>query len=59
MPDVLNNAAGSDVPWVPLQEESGCSSGDFHSRYCSRSLFDLLEWCDLLVLTQTHASGLQ
>lgn len=58
MADVLHNAAGSDWPWAPLQEESGCSSVDFHSQYYSRSLSDLLEWCELLVLTQTHASGL-
>lgn len=45
-------------PWAPLQEESGRSSVDFHSQYYSRSLSDLLEWCDLWVLTQTHASGL-
>lgn len=48
-----------DRPWVPLQGESGCSSVDFHSQGCSRSPFGLLERFDLLVLTQTRASGLQ
>lgn len=48
-----------DGPWVPLQGESGCSSVDFHSQGCSRSPSGLLERCDLMVLTQTRASGLQ
>ena len=52
------DAAVNDWPWVPLEEESGCSSVDSHSRCYCRSLSDLLEWCGLLVLTQTHASGL-
>ncbi len=52
------DAAVNDWPWVPLEEESGYSSVDSHSRYYSRSLSDSLEWCGLLVLTQTHASGL-
>lgn len=55
----FKNSVSKNWPWVPLQGESGCSSVDFHSRGCSRSLCGLLERCDLLVLTQTRASGLQ
>ena len=51
-------ATGEDWPLVPLEEETGGCSVDSHSQYDSRSLSDLLEWCGLLVLTQTHASGL-
>lgn len=52
------NAAEKDWPWVPLEEEFGYSSVDIHSQYDSRSLSDLFEWCGLLDLTETHASGL-
>lgn len=59
MPTCGGGCSWNDWPWVPLEEESGCSSVDSHSPCYSRSLSDLLEWCGFLVLTQTHASGLQ